>query len=258
MDIKEAFEILFGFFIMLIIWGIADVIGNWRIYVKAGEKGWKALIPFYGTYTSFKITWHTTVFWLYCVVIAMNILCVHISKVNVIALLGSFLILTSVGIHMEQMHRLAVCFHKEILFTIGLIILKPVFILIFTFDKSTYEYVNTENRLLHELKNNLVVQTEKHKLKLKQISEEKGGTKKFAEGFCFKKVFIFFVIGCLIGTYWEEALYFFTHNFQTTDRQGMLYGPFSPIYGAGILVFVLILGKNNDKHTILKTYLYSA
>ena len=37
----------------------------------------------------------------------------------------------------------------------------------------------------------------------------------------------------------------------------MLYGPFSPIYGFGVSIFVLILGKNNDKHSILKTYIYS-
>lgn len=30
----------------------------------------------------------------------------------------------------------------------------------------------------------------------------------FAKGYCFAKVFIFFVIGCLIGTYYEEILWF--------------------------------------------------
>ncbi|MDD3219348.1 MAG: DUF5684 domain-containing protein [Lachnospiraceae bacterium] len=257
MDIIEALEILSGVIILLIIWMVTDIIGSWRIFKKAGESRWKALIPFYSTYTMYKVTWHTFAFWVYGGIIITNVLCSYLSQANVIAVLGSFLALTTLGIHIEQMHRLAVCFHKGFWFTVGLVFLKPIFILILAFDKSDYTYVKTDSRLLHEIKNNLVVQTENHKMKLKQLSEEKDETKKFAQGFCFKKVFIFFIIGCLVGTYWEEILYFFTHHFQTTDRQGMLYGPFSPIYGVGISIFVLLLGKNNDKHTILKTYLYS-
>jgi uncharacterized membrane protein len=257
MDIIEALEILSGVIILLIIWMVTDIIGSWKIFKKAGESRWKALIPFYSTYTMYKVTWHTFAFWVYGGIIITNVLCSYLSQANVIAVLGSFLALTTLGIHIEQMHRLAVCFHKGFWFTVGLVFLKPIFILILAFDKSDYTYVKTDSRLLHEIKNNLVVQTENHKMKLKQLSEEKDETKKFAQGFCFKKVFIFFIIGCLVGTYWEEILYFFTHHFQTTDRQGMLYGPFSPIYGVGISIFVLLLGKNNDKHTILKTYLYS-
>ena len=28
----------------------------------------------------------------------------------------------------------------------------------------------------------------------------------FAKGYCFAKIFIFFLIGCIIGTYYEEWL----------------------------------------------------
>ena len=69
--------------------------------------------------------------------------------------------------------------------------------------------------------------------------------KKFAEGYCFKKIFIFFLIGCLIGTYYEEILHFIkTSNWES--RGGLIYGPFSPIYGLGVAVFVILLGKNNE------------
>lgn len=79
----------------------------------------------------------------------------------------------------------------------------------------------------------------------------------FAEGFCFKKVFIFFVIGCLLGTYYEEILHFFKVG-QWQTRQGVLYGPFSPIYGFGIAIFLAVLGKHNDKRSWFMTWLYSA
>ena len=78
----------------------------------------------------------------------------------------------------------------------------------------------------------------------------------FAKGYCFPKIFIFFVIGCVIGTYYEELLYFIKTG-TYSSRQGLFYGPFSPIYGFGVAIFILFLGKNNDKRSILKTFLYA-
>ena len=33
------------------------VVAMWKIFTKAGEAGWKSLIPFYNTYIFFKIIW---------------------------------------------------------------------------------------------------------------------------------------------------------------------------------------------------------
>ena len=89
------------------------------------------------------------------------------------------------------------------------------------------------------------------------MKKEKNKKQVFAEGFCFKKVFIFFIIGCLLGTFYEEILYFFKEGKWET-RQGVLYGPFSPIYGIGVALFLAILGKHNDERGYIKTWLYSA
>ena len=35
--------------------GVVSMIANWKIFEDRGEKGWKALIPFYSTYTFGKI-----------------------------------------------------------------------------------------------------------------------------------------------------------------------------------------------------------
>ncbi len=100
----------------------------------------------------------------------------------------------------------------------------------------------------------------------KQIKENKNSEKKntkkekekiFAYGYCFKKIFIFFLIGCLLGTYYEEILNLIrTGTF--SSRQGLIYGPFSPIYGVGVAIFVIFLGRRNEERTIFKTWLYSA
>ncbi|MEG0275661.1 MAG: putative ABC transporter permease [Coprobacillus sp.] len=79
----------------------------------------------------------------------------------------------------------------------------------------------------------------------------------FAKGYCLAKIFIFFLIGCLIGTYYEEILWFVRFN-EVVDRQGLIYGPFSPIYGVGVSIFVIFLGKHNDERSIWKTLIYAS
>lgn len=81
--------------------------------------------------------------------------------------------------------------------------------------------------------------------------------KVFAQGYCFVKVFVFFVLGCIIGTYYEEILWYIRFH-ERVDRQGIFYGPFSPIYGLGICIFVIFLGRNAEKRSWFKTWAWSA
>ena len=87
-------------------------------------------------------------------------------------------------------------------------------------------------------------------IKTKTKKEEK-----FAEGFCFYKVFLIYVIGCMIGTYYEEILTF-CRSGQWLSRQGIIYGPFNPVYGFGFLAFTVLLCRNLERKWWL-TYLYS-
>lgn len=78
---------------------------------------------------------------------------------------------------------------------------------------------------------------------------------KFAEGFCFYKVFLVYIIGCMIGTYYEEILTF-CRSGQWLSRQGIIYGPFNPVYGFGFLIFTVLLCRNT-KRKWYWTYLYA-
>lgn len=40
-----------------------QLVANWLILDKAGDKGYKALIPFYGSYTLFKLVWDKNIYW---------------------------------------------------------------------------------------------------------------------------------------------------------------------------------------------------
>ena len=39
------------------------IVAMWKLFTKAGDKGWKAIIPFYNQYTLFKLTWKRKWFW---------------------------------------------------------------------------------------------------------------------------------------------------------------------------------------------------
>ena len=56
----EAGFISGGSFILVLLMLIA----MWRIFTKAGEKGWKCLIPIYNVYILWRIGWNTGKFWL--------------------------------------------------------------------------------------------------------------------------------------------------------------------------------------------------
>ena len=52
---------------------ILTIIGLWNMYIKAGEPGWAALIPFYRTYVLYKISDMKKLFWLHlgCIIASM-------------------------------------------------------------------------------------------------------------------------------------------------------------------------------------------
>lgn len=43
---------------------ILVIIGTWKVLEKAGEQGWKAIIPFYNSYTLYKKFWEKKWFWI--------------------------------------------------------------------------------------------------------------------------------------------------------------------------------------------------
>lgn len=81
--------------------------------------------------------------------------------------------------------------------------------------------------------------------------------KKFAKQWGFTQVFIFFLIGCVVGTYYEEILNYVI-NGVWESRRGIIYGPFNPIYGFGFAAYIGMLGKNNHQRSWFKTWIYSA
>ncbi len=90
-------------------------VGMWKVFAKAGEPGWAAIVPFYNSYVLFKIAMGNG--WLF--------LLSFIPAVGSIAVLVAY-------------YMLAGKFGKGVGFGIGMVLLSPIFLLILAFGDADY------------------------------------------------------------------------------------------------------------------------
>ena len=141
------FQVLVGMIasisIAAIAWYVLQVIANWRIFKKAGEAGWKSIIPIYNNYILFKIAWKPLYFWLEIVIaVVVGVLNVLAPQMENAALVISVVILIALVVfcifNIIFFNKLSKAFGHGAGFTLGLIFLNPIFILILGFGSSRY------------------------------------------------------------------------------------------------------------------------
>ncbi len=95
---------------------VLGIIAMWNIFTKAGEAGWKSLIPILNTYTMFKIVYGNG--WKFLLLL--------------VPILGEILAIV-------YLVRLGQAFGKGVGFILGLIFLAPIFIILLGFGKDQYQ-----------------------------------------------------------------------------------------------------------------------
>lgn len=132
-----ALSVLLIYLGIALVWCIVWVIAMWQVFTKAGEAGWKAIIPFYNTYILYKISWNTSIFWMMfgCGVVGAVLGQIDNGIFLSFAAIASFVASIT---NLLQIHRLSRSFGHGIGFTLGLIFLNPIFILILGFGTSEY------------------------------------------------------------------------------------------------------------------------
>lgn len=128
-------SMLEGMLVWIIAWIVIMIVANWKIYTKAGEAGWKSLIPYYSQYILFRITWNTAVFWAFFVA---SIAATVFGRME-LGVLASICSVVTTIISLVSVYKLSKAFGHGIGFTLGLIFLNPIFILILAFGSSEYE-----------------------------------------------------------------------------------------------------------------------
>ena len=135
-----------GLILVLIAIGVFTIICMWKIFVKAGEPGWKCLIPIYGQYVFYKIAWEPMWFF---ITLGLSVLTNIITGIGAsnsnggVTGFGLFLMIVvaiaAVIIGIVTMVKLAKRFGKSGGFAAGLIFLEPIFMAILAFDSSDYD-----------------------------------------------------------------------------------------------------------------------
>ena len=109
--------ILLVFFVVIyliaLVLGIFTIVCNWKIYKKAGKKGWAVLIPIYNVIVLLEIV--NLPIW-YILLFAIPLVNIYVTfKINI---------------------ELAKKFGQSAIFGIGLIFLQPIFLAIIAFNKN--------------------------------------------------------------------------------------------------------------------------
>ena len=134
--------LLGGMYLMIAFaWWLLQIIANWRIFTKAGEAGWKSIIPIYGDYISYKIAWQPAYFWLTFILgIVSSYLqgTLETGESLTVYMLVILIKIILVVISIMSSIKLARAFGRGTGFAIGLIFLQPIFMLILGFGDDRY------------------------------------------------------------------------------------------------------------------------
>lgn len=120
-----------------IIYYVLMVIAQWNLFKKAGEPGWKSIIPVYNRYILYKISWKPMMFW---ITLAISIVAGIFYSIgsDVATVIGALLLIVGVVIEIMQIHKLSKAYGHGVGYTIGLIFLTPIFMLILGLGSSQY------------------------------------------------------------------------------------------------------------------------
>lgn len=115
------------------------IVGMWRIFEKAGENGWKCLIPFYNQYTMYKMFWKTKYFWIVLVLSIANVFFNGLAlTIPALSTVVSIISLVAFVFAVFLNYRISASFGHGIGYCIGLLLLPFIFTLILGFNQDEY------------------------------------------------------------------------------------------------------------------------
>jgi hypothetical protein len=120
--------LFFAVFIGII--AIISIVAQWRVFEKAGQPGWAALIPVYNWIVFLRIA-GLSGWWVLSVLICL------------IPILGALVFLAGC---VYVMHRISVRFGQGAGFTVGLVFLHVIFLLILAFGSAKYQAIPEQSQ----------------------------------------------------------------------------------------------------------------
>ena len=134
-----------GMIVLLLALLVFEIVCIWKVFQKAGEPGWKCLIPIYNAYIYMKISWEGKYFWWILLLgilpgiltgVALGSSSGGLAGISGFVSIAAYVAIAVISI--IALVKLAKRFGKSGGFAVGLIFLEPIFIAILAFDSSTY------------------------------------------------------------------------------------------------------------------------
>ena len=144
-------------FLMLVMLAfiIPMIIGMWKVFDKAGQAGWKCLVPVYNLVVMLKIV-GKPMWWVICITGSafVSVLGTALGMAGMIYLIFSFALTILCWVFsIWMLNMMSKSFGKEEGFTAGLVLLPFIFIPILGFGSSRYEGPYGDPVLFREHKN---------------------------------------------------------------------------------------------------------
>lgn len=133
--------IMIPLIVISLIWFVITIIGYWKLFEKAGQPGWKSIIPIYNEYCIYKIGWNGGIYWLNLLLNALSGFFLYqmgVEQVIIWVLLSLLVSVLALILRVVFCIKLAQAYNKSGAFAIGLILFYPIFMLILAFGDGEY------------------------------------------------------------------------------------------------------------------------
>ena len=136
-------SLVLGIVLIVLVWWVLQIIACWRLFAKAGEPGWKSIIPVYNTYVLYKIAWQPRFFWITVLLPIASVIISAVFSESDMGIMMSGMLTGFIGIAVVVLGiffciKLARAFGRGGAFVLGLWFLQPIFLLILGLGDSEY------------------------------------------------------------------------------------------------------------------------
>lgn len=122
----------------LVAW-VISIIPMWRLFEKAGQPGWKAIIPVYSSYMLYKISWKPSMFFITLILGIVASILLQLNDYMALAVIGVIINIAVMVLGILFNHKISKSFGHGVGFTVGLIFLSLIFLYILAFGSSEYQ-----------------------------------------------------------------------------------------------------------------------
>ena len=126
--------------VILIVWWVLQIVGNWKIFEKAGKPGWHSIVPFLNTYDEYDLCWNGGfgLLYLLALVVANSVSAEAAQESGMLTAVVGVAAVVALVLQIIESNKLAKSFGKGLGYTIFLIFFDRIARIILGFSDAKY------------------------------------------------------------------------------------------------------------------------